>query len=100
MVLGFGLLAARFAPLLLRGGATTAKTPLSKWGATTAAKKTPWGTVAKVGVTGAGVGAGGLGVSSAIGSAQESLSKGGGGLLVVAGLAVAAIIIIIMVVKK
>jgi hypothetical protein len=100
MVLGFALLAARVANYAARGGTTVAKTPLSKWGGQAVAKKTPWGTVAKVGVTGAAVGAGGLGVSSAIGSAQESISKGGGGLLVVAGLAVAAIIIIIMVVKK
>jgi|LULF01.1.fsa_nt_gb hypothetical protein len=100
MVLGFGLLAARFAPLLTRAGATTAKTPLSKWGGASTARKTPWSTVGKVGVTGAAVGVGGAGIGSAIGSAQESITKGGGGLLVVGGLAVAVIIIILMLMRR
>ena len=100
MVLGFGLLAARFAPLLTRAGATTAKTPLSKWGGASTARKTPWSTVGKVGVTGAAVGAGGVGIGSAIGSAQDSITKGGGGLLVVGGLAIVGLIIIIMITRR
>ena len=50
-------------------------------------------------VVGGAVGAGGLGISSAVTSAQESIERGGGGLLIVGGLAVAVIIIMFMVFK-
>jgi len=97
MVFGFALLAARFAALAGRGGQVASKAAVKTvqtpkgWGGISK------GTLVKTGVVGGSIGAGGLGISSAVTSAQESIERGGGGLLVVGGLAIAVIIIMFMV---
>jgi hypothetical protein len=97
MVFSLALLAARFAAMAGRGGQVASKAPIK-----TVVKPQGWGgiskgTLVKTGVVGGSVAAGGLGISSAVSSAQESIERGGGGLLVVGGLAIAVIIIIFMV---
>ena len=67
MVLGLVALAARL-------GLAVAK-PASKAAVQTVPKATGWGTFAKTGIVGGSIAAGGLGVSSAIGSAQESIES-------------------------
>ena len=99
MVFGFALLAARLAAMAGRGAGVATKAPIK-----TVVKPQGWGgiskgTLVKTSVVGGAVGAGGLGISSAVSSAQESIERGGGGLLVVGGLAIAVIIIMFMVFK-
>ncbi len=98
MVFGFALLAARLAAMAGRGAGVASKAAVKTvkpqgWGGISK------GTLVKTGVVGGAVGAGGLGISSAVTSAQESIERGGGGLLIVGGLAVAVIIIMFMVFK-
>ena len=54
----------------------------------------------QIGAVGAGIGAGGFGVGSAISSAQESIEKGGGGLMLLGGGLIAVIILIMLMRRK
>jgi hypothetical protein len=92
MVLGLVALAARL-------GLAVAK-PASKAAVQTVPKATGWGTFAKTGIVGGSVAAGGLGVSSAIGSAQESIESGGQGLLLVGGVVVAIILFLFLILRR
>ena len=83
MVLGFLGLAARGAIAAARGGGAATKQAVQ-----TLPAKTGWGAYAKTGIVGGSVAAGGLGISSAVGSAQQSIEQGGAGLLTVGGIIV------------
>ena len=50
----------------------------------------------KVGALGAGVGLGGIGVSSAIGSVQQSINQGGGGILAIGAISLVLVLIFMM----
>ena len=92
MVLGVVALAARL-------GLAVAK-PASKAAVQTVPKATGWGTFAKTGIVGGSVAAGGLGISSAVGSAQESIESGGQGLLLVGGVVVAIILFLFLILRR
>jgi hypothetical protein len=94
MVLGLAMLGARLSSL----GIKTAGA--SKAAVQTAPARTGWGVYAKTGIVGASVGAGGLGLSSAIGSAQESIEQGGHGLLLVGGVIVAIILFLFLLLRR
>ena len=99
MVFGFALLGARIAAYIPKVVPLATKAPVK-----TIVKPQGWGgiskkTIVKTGVVGGSIGAGGLGISSAVNSAQESIERGGGGLLVVGGLAFAVIILMFMIFK-
>ena len=63
-------------------------------------KATGWGAYAKTGIVGGSIAAGGLGISSAIGSAQESISEGGGGLLAIGGIIAAILLILFLLLRR
>jgi hypothetical protein len=93
MVLGLLAIAAR---LGLSGAAKVG----SKAAVQTVPKATGWGAYAKTGIVGGSIAAGGLGVSSAIGSAQESISEGGGGLLAIGGIIAAILLILFLLLRR
>ena len=62
--------------------------------------KTGWGAYAKTGIVGGSIAAGGLGVSSAIGSAQQSIEAGGGGLLAIGGIIAAILLILFLLLRR
>jgi len=72
----------------------------SKAAVQTVPKATGWGAYAKTGIVGGSIAAGGLGVSSAIGSAQESISEGGGGLLAIGGIIVVILLILFLLLRR
>ena len=72
----------------------------SKAAVQTVPKATGWGAYAKTGIVGGSIAAGGLGISSAIGSAQESISEGGEGLLFVGGAVVAILLILFLLLRR
>ena len=92
MVLGLVALAARL-------GLAVAK-PASKAAVQTVPKATGWGTFAKTGIVGGSIAAGGLGISSAVGSAQESIESGGHGLLLVGGVVVTIILFLFLILRR
>ena len=98
MVFGLLAIAARGAMAAAKGGTTVTKTAVQTLPKTP--RPTGWGAYAKTGVIGGAVGAGGLGLSSAIGSAQESIEQGGGGLLMVGGIAAAVILLLILLLRR
>ena len=94
MVLGLGLLGLRTAITALRGGGTATKAAVQ-----TVPAKTGWGTYAKTGIVGGSVAAGGFGISSAVGSAQQSIEEGGGGLLAIGGI-IAVILLFLFIIMR
>jgi len=72
----------------------------SKAAVQTVPKATGWGAYAKTGIIGGSIAAGGLGVSSAIGSAEESIQQGGTGLLFVGGAVVAILLILFLLLRR
>ena len=64
------------------------------------AKTTGWGAYAKTGVVGGSIGAAGLGLSSAVGSAQESIEEGGEGLLLVGGVIAVILLFLFLIVRR
>ena len=92
MVLGLVALAARLGLGAAKAG--------SKAAVQTVPKATGWGAYAKTGIVGGSIAAGGLGVSSAIGSAQESISEGGGGLLAIGGIIVVILLILFLLLRR
>jgi len=72
----------------------------SKAAVQTVPKATGWGAYAKTGIVGGSIAAGGLGISSAIGSAQESISEGGGGLLAIGGIIAAILLILFLLLRR
>jgi len=72
----------------------------SKAAVQTVPKATGWGAYAKTGIVGGSIAAGGLGVSSAIGSAQQSIEQGGEGLLFIGGAAVAILLILFLLLRR
>ena len=92
MVLGLVALAARLGLGAAKAG--------SKAAVQTVPKATGWGAYAKTGIVGGSVAAGGLGLSSAIGSAQQSIEQGGGGLLFVGGVVVAILLILFLILRR
>jgi len=62
--------------------------------------KTGWGAYAKTGIVGGSVAAGGFGISSAVGSAQQSIEQGGAGLLTVGGIIVAIILFLFIILRR
>ena len=92
MVLGLVALAARLGIGAAKAG--------SKASVQTVPKATGWGAYAKTGIVGGSVAAGGFGISSAVGSAQESIEQGGEGLLFVGGAAVAILLILFLLLRR
>ena len=92
MVLGLVALAARLGLGAAKAG--------SKAAVQTVPKATGWGAYAKTGIVGGSIAAGGLGVSSAIGSAQESISEGGGGLLAIGGIIVVILLFLFIILRR
>ena len=92
MVLSLVALAARLGLGAAKAG--------SKAAVQTVPKATGWGAYAKTGIVGGSIAAGGLGVSSAIGSAQESISEGGGGLLAIGGINAAILLILFLLLRR
>ena len=88
--------------IVARGIATAARgaAPASKQAVQTIPAATGWGAYAKTGIVGGSIAAGGLGVSSAIGSAQESISEGGGGLLAIGGIIVVILLILFLLLRR
>jgi len=72
----------------------------SKAAVQTIPKATGWGAYAKTGIVGGSIAAGGLGISSAIGSAQESITEGGGGLLAIGGIIAAILLILFLLLRR
>ena len=72
----------------------------SKAAVQTVPKATGWGAYAKTGIVGGSIAAGGLGISSAIGSAQESITEGGGGLLAIGGIIAAILLILFLLLRR
>ena len=97
MVLGFAVLAARLGLTAARGGAVASKAAIQTVPKVT---RTGWGRYVKTGVVGGAIGAGGLGISSAIGAAQESISEGGGGLLAIGGIIIAVLLILFLLLRR
>ena len=95
MVLGLGLIGIRTALTTLRGGAGATKSAVQ-----TLPAKTGWGAYAKTGIVGGSVAAGGYGISSAVGSAQQSIEQGGAGLLTVGGIIVAIILFLFIILRR
>ena len=93
MVLGLLAIAAR---LGLSGAAKVG----SKAAVQTVPKATGWGAYAKTGIVGGSIAAGGFGISSAVGSAQESIQEGGAGLLTVGGIIVAIILFLFIILRR
>ena len=92
MVLGLVALAARLGLGAAKAG--------SKAAVQTVPKATGWGAYAKTGIVGGSVAAGGFGISSAVGSAQQSIEQGGAGLLTVGGLIVAIILFLFIILRR
>jgi len=92
MVLSLVALAARLGLGAAKAG--------SKAAVQTVPKATGWGAYAKTGIVGGSIAAGGLGISSAIGSAQESISEGGGGLLAIGGIIAAILLILFLLLRR
>jgi len=94
MVLGLLGLAARGAIAAARGGGAATKQAVQ-----TLPAKTGWGAYAKTGIVGGSVAAGGFGISSAVGSAQQSIEEGGGGLLAIGGI-IAVILLFLFIIMR
>ena len=92
MVISLVALAARLGLGAARAG--------SKAAVQTVPKATGWGAYAKTGIVGGSIAAGGLGVSSAIGSAQQSIEEGGGGLLAIGGIIAAILLILFLLLRR
>ena len=92
MVLGLVALAARL-------GLSVAK-PATKAAVQTVPKATGWGTFAKTGIVGGSVAAGGLGISSAVDSAQQSIEQGGEGLLLVGGVIAVILLFLFIILRR
>jgi len=92
MVLSLVALAARLGLGAAKAG--------SKAAVQTVPKATGWGAYAKTGIVGGSIAAGGLGVSSAIGSAQQSIEEGGGGLLAIGGIIAAILLILFLLLRR
>jgi len=92
MVLGLVALAARLGLGAAKAG--------SKAAVQTVPKATGWGAYAKTGIVGGSVAAGGFGISSAVGSAQQSIEQGGAGLLTVGGIIVAILLFLIIIMRR
>ena len=92
MVLGLVGLAARLGLGAAKAG--------SKAAVQTVPKATGWGAYAKTGIVGGSVAAGGFGISSAVGSAQQSIEQGGAGLLTVGGIIVAIILFLFIILRR
>jgi hypothetical protein len=92
MVLGLVAIAARLGLGAAKAG--------SKAAVQTVPKTSGWGAYAKTGIVGGSVAAGGFGISSAVGSAQQSIEQGGGGLLAVGGIIVAFILFLIIILRR
>jgi len=97
MVIGLAVLAARLGLAATRGGAVASKAAIQTVPKVT---RTGWGRYVKTGVIGGSIGAAGLGLSSAIGSAQESITEGGGGLLAIGGIIVAVLLILFLLLRR
>jgi len=92
MPLGLVALAARLGLGAAKAG--------SKAAVQTVPKATGWGAYAKTGIVGGSVAAGGFGISSAVGSAQQSIEQGGAGLLTVGGIIVAIILFLFIILRR
>jgi hypothetical protein len=92
MVIGLTMIAARLGLGAAKAG--------SKAAVQTVPKATGWGAYAKTGIVGASVGAGGLGLSEAIGSAEESIEQGGTGLLMVGGIIAAILLFLFLILRR
>jgi len=92
MVLGLVALAARLGLGAAKAG--------SKAAVQTVPKTSGWGAYAKTGIVGGSVAAGGFGISSAVGSAQQSIEQGGGGLLAIGGIIAAILLILFLLLRR
>ena len=95
MVLGLLGLAARGAIAAARGGGAATKQAVQ-----TLPAKTGWGAYAKTGIVGGSIAAGGFGISSAVGSAQESIQEGGEGLLLVGGVIAVILLFLFIILRR
>ena len=92
MVLGLLAIAARLGIGAAKAG--------SKAAVQTVPKATGWGAYAKTGIVGGSVAAGGFGISSAVGSAQESIEQGGEGLLLVGGIIAVILLFLFIILRR
>ena len=92
MVLGLLGIAARLGLGAAKAG--------SKAAVQTVPKTSGWGAYAKTGIVGGSVAAGGFGISSAVGSAQQSIEQGGAGLLTVGGIIVAVLLFLFIIMRR
>ena len=92
MVLGLVALAARLGLGAAKAG--------SKAAVQTVPKATGWGAYAKTGIVGGSVAAGGFGISSAVGSAQQSIEQGGAGLLTVGGIIAVILLFLFIILRR
>ena len=95
MVLGLLGLAARGAIAAARGSGAATKQAVP-----TLPAKTGWGAYAKTGIVGGSIAAGGFGISSAVGSAQESIEEGGEGLLLVGGVIAVILLFLFIILRR
>jgi len=95
MVLGLLGLAARGAIAAARGSGAATKQAVQ-----TLPAKTGWGAYAKTGIVGGSIAAGGFGISSAVGSAQESIEEGGEGLLLVGGVIAVILLFLFIILRR
>jgi hypothetical protein len=95
MVWGIAGIVARGIVTAARGGGGATKQAVQ-----TLPAKTGWGAYAKTGIVGGSVAAGGFGISSAVGSAQQSIEQGGAGLLTVGGIIVAIILFLFIILRR
>ena len=91
MVLGLLGIAARLGLGAAKAG--------SKAAVQTVPKTSGWGAYAKTGIVGGSVAAGGFGISSAVGSAQQSIEEGVGGLLAIGGI-IAVILLFLFIIMR
>jgi len=92
MVLGLLGIAARLGIGAAKAG--------SKAAVQTVPKTSGWGAYAKTGIVGGSVAAGGFGISSAVGSAQQSIEEGGEGLLLVGGVIAVILLFLFIILRR
>ena len=98
MVFGFVRLGLATAQAAIKGAPTVTKTAVKTLPQT--ARPTGWGAYAKTGVIGGSIGAAGLGISSAVDTAQDSIQEGGHGLLVVGGIVGVIILLLFLLLRR
>ena len=96
MVFGFVRMGLAGIQAATRGAPTATKAAVKTLPNATPNSRLGWGGIAKTGIIGGSIGAAGLGISSAVGSAEQSIQTGGHGLLVLGAIAAGIILILLL----